>query len=360
MIQRPLLSTLIGASLASATLAQTDVFVPSAASTEQPAVATLPGLVSGGRQQILIDASHLNPALLGRTISALSVRRDESHARELRGGTATLTITIGPAASSAADASREFADNHAPSPSTAQVVFSGLVTIPTSSALQGRASGWGQAEDVVTISFSTGYVYSGGGLCIEIEGQQTVGNEPKWFVDAAYESLAGTATQFGQGCGSTNDLQVGLSTLTPGSTAAFTAFAPHPAIGVLMIGTAIPDVPLDLLGVAPPGCALRVNPVAQVAGVSQALPPQHVLEGIGVFKLSIPNGSYALGANLAAQVATLTSHVEVSEGLDFTIASAVPSLGMSTVWAPWDSAVIPTTGTVMPTIAPALRLSTSN
>lgn len=336
---------------------QTLVHLPRAAAVHELAGATaVAGIGMNIRQLIAVDAAHFSSSMTGRQITGLAFRRDEAAAREFAGGAVTMTVKLGSLGVSANGVHRVFDDNWDASAPAPVVVFSGTVTVPTSPELDGRASGWGEASDVVQIPFSVPFTHTGGALGIELLGFAGVGQEPLWYVDAAYEAADGQVVASGAGCGSTDSLTLGAQTLVPGQTAKFSVYSAPAAIAVLMIGSLTPPIPLQIVGGAP-GCTLQVAPIAQIPTVVEPLMPEHVRDGLAVVPLEIPTGASSFGASLSAQFATLGAALETSESVTFTIATAAPSLGMSHVWARYEGQAVPTAGEAQINLAPVVRLT---
>ena len=177
--------------------AQTFTVVPAAhAAADANSHLWLAGAVAPLRQQTIVGASHLQ-ALVGRTLTALEVRRTAAN-EAFVGGTATMAVTLSITSAAPLAASPTFAANVGPAPVT---VFAGSVTLPASPAATGASVAW-SPQNTVRIPFATPFVYPGGNLLVDLQGQPIAGmNAPWWMADAVFEDVAGALVTVGTGCG---------------------------------------------------------------------------------------------------------------------------------------------------------------
>jgi len=296
------------------------------------------------RQQFLLGPSHLSGAR-GMELVALRFRRD-GHVVEHNPGAAQVVVRL--SASSALDPARpdpRFDANHHVPPVT---VFQGVVTLPRSPALAHRDAATWATPDAITIPFARPFRYSGGALCIEIEGAPVVGSESTWWSIDAEQAPGGTVTTIGSACGPVAQRVARVAsadprTLRPGSTARFLAFAEPNSLAMMCV--AVEQIgPIDLGFLRAPGCALYVLPVASVAAVVRPTTPQR--PGIGSVPLQLPGDVVLLGGSILTQWAhvdgmgTLTT----TNALQCSLAAMPSDLDASTVVALANGSTSPQTG----------------
>lgn len=322
---------------------------------EGSSVLWLPGTELALRQQTVVDASLLT-ALVGRDLTALSFRRN-GHATALTGGSAHWTVHVAHAPHGPLQASPSFAAN-APAP---QLVFQGTVPFPASPAPTGPS--W-SAQDSVRVDFSLPFRYLGGPLVVDITGTPGSAGPTSWPADAVRETVAGSVTNVGDGCGAfggTNHrwAHALAGTLVAGGTAQFTAWGTPGGLGMACVGSSAIANLYPLAAVLPgaaPGCNVHLVDVLASAAVPFAGPVDPALAslgGMGHFLLSIPNQPFALGATFATQWLDLSQSFATSNAEHWTIAPSTPALGMATVQA----LASETTGVVDPTLAHVLRFT---
>jgi hypothetical protein len=366
MTMRSLLFVLAG----TAGLLPGQVIAPSGlAGNDGPAVTLVAGFATDGRQQILVDESHLQ-GLVGTTISGLAFRRDAGSSRALPPGFADLVVTLSIAPHAAAHARSRFDANHDPIVARRTVVFQGQAALPASPSAKGRTVAWTNSLDVVEIRFQNGFAYTGGTLCIEIVGRRDPVQSSSWWpVDAVSDPARGIVTPFGDACGPFSfvhgptrvrtTLTATPSQLVPGCTVRFTADGNAGQPAALLIGLAprTPPLPLDApLPIGGSGCKLYVDAFAAMSGsFAPSRPP--IPAGEASFALPVPDDPAVLAARFFVQAVELGRPILTGNALDCTIASAIPSLGLALVYedlAPTGPA--PEYGRVDTTRGPVLRI----
>lgn len=288
------------------------------------------GIGVSDRQQIIIDAAALGP-LVGRELIGLSFRRDWSDPSTLTGGAAQLVVRAGTATVASATAKPRFAANV----SMPIEVFRGSINVPTSPPPGGSAT-WGP-PNVVDISFSTPFLYAGGGLCLDLTG--TVAKEFWWPVDAIEEPAQGIAISEGHACGPYATVHgdtfgVAERDLVVGETVLCSLFGRPRAPAFLLIGTSTFSNPIDLASIGAPGCELRVDAFASVPTTVSLPPFAAAFGGIAEAKLHLPADAGLAGASFVAQWCELpTGALATSNTITCTISTIRPSAGMSVVWS---------------------------
>ena len=334
---------------------QQDLVVPAGtgATGNAGSIAPVPGAGHDARVQVLVEAAHLS-GFVGRSLAGVAFRRDTSLNREFLGGVANIDAFVSPSARTALTLSEQFDQNFDANSRVA--AFTGPVTLPTSSSPAGRLTGFGVAQDRVEIVFSTPFVYAGGSLLLDVIGrQQAASPAGAWIADGAVDSVSGTVNAIGNGCGSTKSASVNPRMLQPGSTAGFVVDGAPGSSGVWLIGQRIPAIDLAVIGL--PGCELHVAPIASLPTLFRTLAtPTGPSFTVSHLPLQVPFDSTALSASLTAQAVALSSTIETSEAIEFTIAGRVSTLGMAMVHASLDGGQSPAVGTVIANRAPVLQL----
>ncbi|MFK7739836.1 MAG: hypothetical protein AB8H80_05885, partial [Planctomycetota bacterium] len=296
----------------------------------------VPGISGEWRHQILIGAQHLN-AMLGHQITALEYRRSKStYALPATSGNATVALSIAP--SSPIACSAQFAVNAGTTPTQ---VFQGTVLAPASPAEPGPNIAW-DADNTVRIQFQQSFVYAGGTLCIDITGANLPGQEPKWWpIDATLEDLPGTTTDLGGGCGiyggqTSAWSHVEARSLVPGGNADMHANGTPGSLAICAIGTpnAAGGVSLAMLGFpAPAGCELKLATM-DLLFATTFVPATHPLfaaaGGRADVSIPLPAIPEAIGFSLATQWLDWSQSAS-SNAIEWTVASAIPSLDMAIV-----------------------------
>jgi hypothetical protein len=315
--------------------AQTFTVVPAAyATTDANSYEWLAGASAPLRQQTLVGASHLQ-ALVGHTLTALEFRRTAVN-ETYTGGAAHLTVTLSSTPRTALTTSATFAANVGPQPVQ---VFAGTVTLPTSPATAGPGTSvaW-TPQNTVRIAFTTPFVYPGGTLLVDIEGQPIPGQQAQWWMtDAVFEDIAGTVTEISPGCCVTGGPQTDWSwvakrSLVLGGTAQCRAYGPIGSVGFAVFGAPTPPVPLGALGLpaASASCVLGVWPidVVMVAPFEPVWPSFPF--GDAEVRVTIPNHPGLLGASMATQWFEPSQMVS-SNTLLWTIAPSAPVQNLTLV-----------------------------
>jgi hypothetical protein len=354
--------------LASFAVPQTMFVPPHLASVDARSAVLLPGMSAAARLQLLVDPGLLPTTAPGQAVTALSFRRDFAFEKPAAGGAADLRVTLSISPGAAAAASEVFAANAAAQASGRTIVFQGTVTAPSSAAPDGRTPDWNDPQDVVSITFQTPFVYSGGTLCIDIWGTPAIaGGAPYWPVDAAVDSIAGQVTPVGHACGSfggqwQNEAEfvsasVGAPSLVPGSSARFRAFGARNMPGAVLVGTVPVAFDLHALGVGEDGCFLYVGDpiVLPLLFTDRSIPA--FTGGEALLPLHMPTVPAFAGSAFRIQFLELSTPLRTSNALDCVVASRPANLEMASVFA-WSSAGSePQTGRVDPAKAPVVRLT---
>jgi hypothetical protein len=337
--------------------AQELVIPPEFAAKEAPSAWWLPGLPGAFRQQILVDASLLQP-ILGHTITAVSFRRNGG-ANHYRGGSAQVTACLSTSPRTVTAPAADFAANHGADLTT---VYQGVVTAPTPQAPVSMST-W-TTDNIVRIAFTSTFAYAGGTLCLDLDGAAVAGNEVQCcFVDAVDVAVSATVVQRGNGCGVYGGPTHGWAmideqSLVPGGTARFSAFGQANAPAILLLAGAFQQdaVPLAPYGAAS-DCFVHLNTLLGTVPTSFVPPliPNSVLtEGLALAKVQLPAETWLLGACLASQWLDL-GQFAVSNADEWTISSQVPALPMARVAAFHQQGAAPASGDIDLTLAPVVR-----
>lgn len=320
-------------SLAITSPAQSTVTAPDVAAPNiSDAIDGVEGLDLAGRGQLLIDESWIGSHRVGQSLREISFLRDSGFSKALTSGLADITVTLSVAPHAAVLAAPTLDDNHAANRTTA---FVGRVTLPASTSLAARQAAWTNAEDVVTITLQSPWTYPGGTVCIDIDGTPVAGQAaPYWPVEGALDTgSSGAAQTSGQSCGELGQLDISVTHLAPGSTAPFAVEGPIGVSTAFLFGTPIPALDLTLIG--SPGCTLQVVPVATLPSAfdRSSQIPGALPRASSVLELDLPNSPAVLSTAMRAQLVALTAPLTTSNGLDFTLASAAPTLGAAYIRA---------------------------
>lgn len=332
-------SILVAAAIAAVVPAQSPlhVVVPaSAATADANSFEWLAGASSPLRQQNLIAASHLT-ALVGRTLTALEFRRTAAN-EAYDGASMTLHVNLSHAPHGPLEARSDYASNVGANPTT---VFQGTVALPTSPAVSagpGAPVAW-TTDNVLRIPFATPFHYAGGPLCVDVVGTPVAGQSTSWWMaDAVFEPIAGSVSDLGGGCGAYGGPQkrwshVSARSLLPGAYAQFEAYGPPGSLGMCVFGHRSPQpIPLALLGFpSPANCELMLGVLDMLVlapFVPDANPGLLHRGGLASVELRVPNSPAVFGATLSTQWFEWTQQA-TSNALEWTVASAAPSLGMA-------------------------------
>jgi len=288
------------------------------------------------RQQILIGEAHLLP-MIGKEIHAIELRRSAS-SETFVGGSVNMTVFLSASNTLPIECSSTFAANVGPN---AVQVFSGPVTIPTSPGLAGSTVSWSTDNTVrIQLTGPSYYVYSGGPLCIDIEGTPVAGQEPGWWMaDAADEGQSGNITDLGGGCGTygtgTFRSTIAERTLVVGMTAEMAAYGTPGAPGFVMIGPSLnPGFPLYLVPgfqSAPIDCAIHLSDIPLLALRFFVPDPQLPVMGARAdFDLYIPAMPNLLGFQMTTQWFD-SAQTATSNAIEWTISQSMPTLDMALV-----------------------------
>lgn len=293
------------------------------------------GFTNTMRQQVIVDASHLTP-IVGRTITQLQLRRNQT-TYAFAGGDAVLTVRLSTSPRDSLGMRMVPAQNHG---TNQQTVFQGTVALPTSPA-PGTQVAW-TTFNTATIAFQTPFLYGGGNLCVEIEGAPGQQTTDWWPVDAAWDGTQGVSVNVGAGCGPRGQAYqngewslVDEGSLVAGGTARFVAYGAPGDLACLALAAQATANVMDLepLGMAQ-GCRAHVTGILSHAFSTFALqtdPGTARLGSPAQIQLPVPNSPWVLGASFASQWVELGTDFVASNGIQWTIANAVPTLGMATL-----------------------------
>jgi len=369
MRYQPLLSAV---ALAATTplIAQGIVLPPAATSADARANGPLAGASISGRQQFLLGAGRLAP-IAGSTISSIAFRRDSAFRAALNGGGGTVTISLSTIAKAPLSASPVFAENRG---SRVVQVYSGPITIPPSAALTGNATASWNSSDTIVIPFTTSFDYSGGTLCVEIDGRQVATQESDfWPIDHDYEDAGGTAQVVGSGCGRfaspfPETASAWGNLLRIGSTLRLTTMGQPGTPAILLLGATRRQLPAPLAFLGAPGCGLYIDAPAITLTTTLNTPAQPGRPGFGNLRLQLPVDGALQGASLYAQWADIeialpaaqwsnAAGITTTNALDLTI-SAIPSTldGAVVLARTTTTGSFPATGDVRVDIVPVVRL----
>ena len=329
-------TALLMAASASALLAQApqfDVIPVAATATDLVSYEWIAGASRPLRQQTLIGANHMT-GLVGRTLHALELRRNAAN-EVYQGGTLALTVTLSIAPHAPLQATNTFVNNIG---ANAVQVFSGSLTLPTSPATTSATVPW-TANNILRIPFTTPFLYLGGPLCIDVVGTPVAGQNANWWMaDAMFEDIAGTRTNLGGGCGAYGGpnhewSNVAERSLLPGAYARFFAFGPPLSFGLAAFGTKAPvGIPMSALGFpSGPGCDLMLGSVDALF-LEMFEPETHpgllARGGMAEVRIKIPADPSVFGATLSTQWLEW-SQMATSNAIEWTVASAIPTLDMA-------------------------------
>jgi hypothetical protein len=340
--------------LASVGLAQQIVVPAQYATADAPSVRWVAGFTSAQRQQLLVGDRHL-VSMRGRSLIGITLRRDAGIGHALQGGECDLTLRVSSARSSPDDPSATMDQNVGADVIT---VFAGRITLPGSPAVVGSTVPW-DAANTVAISFTQGFPYVAGDLCIDLLGAPVVGStSPQWAVDALRGTARGTVDNVGSSCaavaavvnaiGERATSFVAEHQLVAGGTVGFVARGTSDASAILTIGFRTFPQPVDLAFLGARGCRLHVDGAVSVSSVfGPAVSPFATgLGGHARVAVEIPNVNGVRGAALFAQWIELGSPLWTSNALRCTISTSVPGTGLALVSAPWEGAQPPTIGDI--------------
>ncbi len=292
------------------------------------------GFAADLRQQTVIDAWHLQ-AMVGRPITALAWRRNAEN-DAFAGGTVNLTVRLAHTSVSALTASESFAVNLG---AQSVLVWDGPVTVPPSPPMVGPVATWGPNQ-IVRLPLTTPFTYQGGNLMVDVVGYTTGTQSVGWWpADAVFDPTSGSVQSVGVGCGSQAGASgqwalVAPTSLIPGASAQLMARGDQSGLTIVFIGApaSLPGVPLTVfLPEASPACRVYLPVVAGFALMSFGSVVVPGLSGEAYYTFPIPNQPWALGASFGSQWLDLQQNFATSNAVNATIASTLPSLGMSVV-----------------------------
>lgn len=333
---------LAAATLTATLAAQTPqhVVVPAAYGTNDAvSYVWLPGASRNLRQQTLVGASHLT-SLIGQSLTAIELRRTAEN-EIFAGGSADLVVNLSISPRTPLTCSSTFALNASTSPTE---VFNGTVTFPTSPATAPPSPTttvpW-TPDNTLRIPFAQPFVYLGGTLCIDVVGTPISGQNANWWMaDAVFENLSGSTLDLGGGCGiyggpSHQWSYVSARSLLPGGFARLHAYGTPWGVAVAAFGQrSLVGVPLAMLGLpAGPGCDVFLSTVDTVVGelfVPDAHPGLAAAGGRADVEFKLPATTSMFGLSLTTQWLDWTQ-VATSNAIEWTIASAMPTLDMALV-----------------------------
>ncbi|MEM7200492.1 MAG: hypothetical protein AAF628_09525 [Planctomycetota bacterium] len=325
---------------------------------------TVAGFSARFREQILVSGTALQ-ALQGEEIDSLWFRRDDLFGKTLLSSWSNIKVTVAPALLPPTAPSRVFVENlGAPS----QVVFDGLLPLDGSSAPPSPAP-WA-TPFVAMVPFDTTYSYTGGDLCIEIEG--TPDYPPLdfvWWVDVAHLAAVGSVQHVGSPCGAPaaeNALTADAwgRNMVPGATFTMVSFGRPGTPGVMLLGAPLPT-PLSLAFMGASGCELYLLPTLQILGQHSAPVGGGAVAAPLFWDVHLPVHPGFLGAQFRVQFANLETgsgssnpaRITTTNALDITLGGSLPSGPISVVKseAVPDGAPLPDFGMVSVSRGPVLR-----
>jgi hypothetical protein len=325
---------------ASSLAAQVAVTVPPAFdATDAPSMLWVPGMTDTLRQQTIIDAVHLQP-MVGRPLTAVLWRRNASDQAFL-GGAADLVVRIAESTNvDSLSAAESFAANLGPNPVQ---VFAGTAVAPSSPSTPGPSVAW-SPDRTIRIQFQTPFVYHGGSLVVDVTGTARPGQSTAfWPADAAWDYASGTATSTGTACGThVNSLgawaSAAATSLLPGASGQLTARGTNGGLAILVLGAVAfaPGLPLQaLVPEARSGCEVFVPVPFDMVFTTFTNPLRPAdASGSAVVTLPIPRQPWVLGAAFGTQWMDLADRYAVSNAVNCTISSTMPSLGMAHIHGP--------------------------
>lgn len=331
-------TSLLAVSFPACVLAQQVHVVPAAqALADGNHAFAVAGTYEPRRQVTLIDGSLLQP-LIGRTLTALSLRRDGSD-RAFAAGELQLTIRLAHAPRAWNDASPQFAANLG---AGAVTVFSGAAVLPASPATAGAQVPW-TTGNALRVPFAQPFVYQGGTLAVELIGSPGAQVSDWWVADAVRDVRSGQVQQVGTGCGPFGGVAgewsfVDAPGIVPGATVAFAAAGPAQEFALWAVATGAAPFQFDLAAVGAPGCFVHLAaPLAAIASGFSAPAFAHRpdLGGVANVSVQIPAHASFLGLGMASQwfqfgAAGLTA----SNAHAWQVALQSPLLPMTLVTAP--------------------------
>lgn len=284
------------------------------------------------REQIIIDAIHLQP-MLGRNITAMEFRR-HGFPVAFGAGQASLQVTLSIAPHSSVQASEVFGLNSGVALAT---VFSGTISIPASPA-PGPGIGIWDSQNLVRIPFQLPYAYGGGPLCVDIIGTRGQPSPAQgWTGDAVKLATDSTVIQLGPGAGGSlnangENLFLDPDELVAGGRAKLSVYGVPNGIAIGFVGRpAVQPIPLSLVGIPTPGANAYLDEFYLSTFALLVPPPVPVTtSGMADWEVPLPSEPWMLGVTLAAQFIELTQS-DVSNGIQWTVSSTMPTLGMAQI-----------------------------
>lgn len=340
-----------------------DLIVPGAhASLDAPGVGDVPGFMQRFRQQIILDGD-LFTARTGQSIHAITFRRDGKDQRAFSGGRARLKVIVSAGGNGPRDAVASFSANHG---AASAVVFDGEVQIPASPALTDRNAATWQSPHAVSLTFSTPYAYSGGPICIDIEGEPVTGASAEWWpVDSFTQPGVGSVVKVGQACAPRSSASTSGAWLQIGASVRLIASGQGGSAGLAVLGSRL-ATPIDLGFLGAPGCLVHVSPDVLLPSVF-SVPPQPDMPGDAQIVLPMPWSSSLLGMTVHNQwlnvqrpdARTNPAGITTSNALGLTVSAAhLPPVVATTVRSGLTPVgPIPAHGLVLPGRAPVVQIA---
>ncbi len=281
--------------------------------------------------------------------------------------TSRLTLTLSATGRPTTAPSRIFAQNRGSNP---VVAYDGSVVLPASVGAPVPAP-WSTAH-ALRIAFTQPFRYTGGVLCIGIEGEPV--DPPEgflWWADYDYEGEPGTVQVLGAGCGqamAANTTTAGASArdLRPGSTTRLWSVGWPNTAGALLLGAPLAQ-PVSLAGLGAPGCNAYVTAGVFLNTVYPAA-SSGIAWTVSYQDLDLPGSAALMGQTLAAQALNLeptgqgsnAAGLTTTNGVALTVASQPVPGSMATVTSKvtGDGQPFPVSGRVSVSRAPVLQLET--
>lgn len=251
-----------------------------------------------------------------------------------------------------------FAENHG---SDRAEVFRGRVQVPAAPLLSHRDGATWSLPHAVEVPLAP-FPYSGGSLCIDLDGAALPGVSSGWW-RADFELLLHDAgvLSVGAGCDPRSRAAVSRSTLLPGGSVDLLCSGPAGAVGVLALDASTTPPGIDLGFMGAPGCRVLVLPALMLGGVFGASRPGTY--GDIDLVLRLPATGSLLGRGMAVQWVVYPSPVNAARltttnALELQVSSLPSRLPGVLVRSGPRSATdpAPASGRVLPHVMPVLRL----
>jgi hypothetical protein len=336
---------------------QTSVFLPSTCDQlDGRAGGAWPGFTQRFRMQVLLDGGRLT-RVANRSLVGIAVRRDGQFLQAHAGGRAAISIAASHAALNPERASAVFAANRG---SDAREVFRGEVALPNAPALSHRDEVTWQPPHAVEFPFNTPFPYTGGTLCLDIDGTPVSGaTSPWWRIDYDLFTHDAQSNPLGTNCDPQTRATASTSSLMPGASLRLISVGPLQAVGIAMVDVTALNPGIDLGFLRAPGCVVHVLPTLMF-GASYTPPAVDGYAWASV-RLDLPSVSHLMGATLHAQWLAFPNPVNpgmltATNALTLRVATRPPNLAGVIVRTPLvaEPTPLPASGGVMPHLMPVI------